>query len=529
MVGPSIADGTPQSEAERVNGIAARANAYDAAYLAAKEPALNALPKEGDAQTQLGRRLAEMNKRDVEVVPAEVAARWAELDTHNFKQLKSQAHIEDAAAVMADNRRNNPDYDKSLKNKEPEVADEVERLDSDNAAKSNAKEIRKQQEAAEAIAERTATAKAWTPEEATRQAQLDAAAFKAERDNNERQYMAGDMAANARHSPAYKVEIEKSGPEVAPFVKAAEPARTRADDAIELSQRQHEATTNAVVKEEHREPAKGPNKVESDEMLTAKAADAVPDDVAKRYVKVGSRFYEANNPKQLAFEDKGNRLETRSNGEQQAQDLVRIAIARGWDNIKVDGSESFRRAAFLEATKQGLHVKGYEPTEQDKAEVIKRAERSPTLVEDPRYPAKTPPSAVEREGAEVTLKVERTTSGFRVRENVAEADQEKVAARNNEVAAKRAEAFKTERQADALRKHPELAGAYGKLQVVQAMMAEDAKADPRLATLEARAIVSAAAKQRVGDRIAAGEIPETRIKTDFERLQQVEKEREASR
>ena len=98
------------------------------------------------------------------------------------------------------------------------------------------------------------------------------------------------------------------------------------------------------------------NTVESDEIFTASQADIkplVPQDIEKRYLRVGSTFYHPKNTDLVAFEDKGNKLETRSNSEQIAESMVRIAEARGWDEIKVSGSETFRREVWLEAAATG--------------------------------------------------------------------------------------------------------------------------------------------------------------------------------
>lgn len=116
------------------------------------------------------------------------------------------------------------------------------------------------------------------------------------------------------------------------------------------------------------------NAVASDEIFTAEqsAKPSVPPDVERKFLRVGDKFYYPQNTSQVAFQDKGNKLETRSNGEQMAENLVRIAESRGWDEIKVSGSETFRREAWLEAAARGMHVKGYIPSELDLAALEKR-------------------------------------------------------------------------------------------------------------------------------------------------------------
>jgi hypothetical protein len=121
--------------------------------------------------------------------------------------------------------------------------------------------------------------------------------------------------------------------------------------------------------------APGDNKVESDEIFTATQSEvkpAIPPDVEKQYLHVGNKFYHPRNTNLVAFEDKGNKLETKSNSEAIAGSMVRIAETRGWDEIKVSGSETFRKEVWLEAASRGMHVKGYSPSEQDRVELAKR-------------------------------------------------------------------------------------------------------------------------------------------------------------
>src|SRR3546814_17797378 len=40
-------------------------------------------------------------------------------------------------------------------------------------------------------------------------------------------------------------------------------------------------------------------------------------------------------------------------------------LFRSWSHVHVTGSETFRRAAWLEASRQGLEVRGYRPSERD--------------------------------------------------------------------------------------------------------------------------------------------------------------------
>lgn len=134
----------------------------------------------------------------------------------------------------------------------------------------------------------------------------------------------------------------------------------------------------------------GGNEIDDDDVFSDRNAtttyrQVVPKDVESSYLRVGNKFHYSSKPDLQAFEDKGNKLETKSNSERVAADLVKIAHARGWNDIKVKGSEEFRRQVWLEASLQGMQVKGYKPSEADKALLEKRERESPS-------------NAIERDG-----------------------------------------------------------------------------------------------------------------------------------
>lgn len=93
----------------------------------------------------------------------------------------------------------------------------------------------------------------------------------------------------------------------------------------------------------------------------------IPDAVASAYRRDGDKFLDPNDPKRVAFVDKGNRLQTaRTFDDKAVADMIETADARGWTEITLKGDEAFRRKAWIEATARGIEAKGYEPTEQDK-------------------------------------------------------------------------------------------------------------------------------------------------------------------
>ncbi len=113
----------------------------------------------------------------------------------------------------------------------------------------------------------------------------------------------------------------------------------------------------------------------------------------------------------VAFEDKGKKVVTRSENTEVVRSLVEIAQARGWEDITVSGTERFRREAWRQATYAGLIVRGYQPTEQDKRQFVRdlakaRAQQEPPgpLIDPPRpmaAPHREVPAAAARESREI--------------------------------------------------------------------------------------------------------------------------------
>ena len=291
------------------------------------------------------------------------------------------------------------------------------------------------------------------------------------------------------------------------------------------------------------------NAVESDEIFTASQAyikPLVPQDIEKRYLRVGGTFYHPKNTDLVAFEDKGNKLETRSNSEQIAESMVRIAEARGWDEIKVSGSETFRREVWLEAASRGMQVKGYTPSEQDKAQLAKRASERPAndieqgknfrLSENKTDNEATVPrrnkadSAKGRESAKGQGAANEQPPSSQTAQPPKLDEQKPGAPRPNtpkleaqkpEVA--RAEAFRKQTPEEAVKAHPELAGAYA------TVAALDKKAEVDGLDQKQRAIVSALVREFVASNIERGKIPNTKLLDEQEVVRAKSDEQDYSR
>jgi hypothetical protein len=99
----------------------------------------------------------------------------------------------------------------------------------------------------------------------------------------------------------------------------------------------------------------------------------IPEHIRKRFVKVGHRYHFPDGAH--AFTDRGTRLVTPSENAEVIKSLIAIAEARGWKEITVTGSERFRKEAWGEATALGLRVRGYSPSEFERAHLARKRAR----------------------------------------------------------------------------------------------------------------------------------------------------------
>jgi hypothetical protein len=127
----------------------------------------------------------------------------------------------------------------------------------------------------------------------------------------------------------------------------------------------------------------------TDKSATPVRRDSVPEEVHARFVRVGRDFHFPSGAR--AFRDHGQKVVTHTENVAVIRALVSIAVERGWSDITVSGTATFRREAWRAATVSGLVVRGYQPTEFDKQKLVrdlaaarKPSERPAPLVDLPR-------------------------------------------------------------------------------------------------------------------------------------------------
>lgn len=89
---------------------------------------------------------------------------------------------------------------------------------------------------------------------------------------------------------------------------------------------------------------------------------------------IGQDLYRSYDDKRPAIEDQGDILKTKNADRATAMDMVQLVTHRGWSKMNVKGPEEFRREFWIEGAAQGIEVKGYRPSDKDRAEADRRTE-----------------------------------------------------------------------------------------------------------------------------------------------------------
>lgn len=115
-----------------------------------------------------------------------------------------------------------------------------------------------------------------------------------------------------------------------------------------------------------REPKLGAPKPASAKPRRKAETPTLTDDLTGKFLRVGDKLYRTSDDKRPIARLEPDRLKT-SNIDA-LPDIVRIAKANGWTSLRVNGGDTFRRAAFLAAAAQGLTVENYTPSKVVQAE-----------------------------------------------------------------------------------------------------------------------------------------------------------------
>ena len=112
--------------------------------------------------------------------------------------------------------------------------------------------------------------------------------------------------------------------------------------------------------------------------------------VVTRFAR-GRDYHFRDQPGKVAFKERWLSMQTSSDTPAVVKAMLDRAQERGWEAIRLKGSEEFQRQAWIAATARGIKAIGYEPTQGDRAAVNEERARlnrddvkSPTPIMQPR-------------------------------------------------------------------------------------------------------------------------------------------------
>lgn len=475
-------------------GIQQQIELYDKSFAPTSQVLAARLAKDGVPAEQQARQSSEQSKADGEVLPPALVGKLVAADAHDYRKLKDPHHKAEAALAMAETARVNPGYCKALAEKAPDVSDAVHTA---MLLTNKSEEVRSAPASASVLS---------TPRYLASDATRDPAMTR------------GPEALE--RTTTHRAQDVDAPPEQLTLNGIEQVIQRKSADRERQTEEKHPAPESAKASQPKAATTRdfGANQVASDEVFTATKDEAkpiVPMEVEARYLRVDSKFYYPRNTSVVAFEDKGNKLETRSNSEQIAETMVMIARARGWDEIKVTGSETFRRKVWLEAAAHGMQVKGYTPSEVDKAALAKRSgDIAPGQMKpeggmrgaESRSEAVAEPDKTRSARTSETKKADNGGQGA----STDPATDGRPATEDLQ----RARAFAQKSATEALREYPELAGAYAAMASMKKRVAADGLSPQQ------RAVVMARVEANLVSSVKRGELPDLKVREQVEALRQ---------
>lgn len=132
----------------------------------------------------------------------------------------------------------------------------------------------------------------------------------------------------------------------------------------------------------------------------------VPEEERKKYQRTvdliltkyerqdGKNEYRWKQSGKVAFTDHGDKIVYNSITPAAVKAGIQVAKEKGWEGVKVTGSEEFRRESWMQANLMGMEITGYKPKAEDfeKLETLKKeqAQKRETYKERKREPEKEP-------------------------------------------------------------------------------------------------------------------------------------------
>jgi hypothetical protein len=98
------------------------------------------------------------------------------------------------------------------------------------------------------------------------------------------------------------------------------------------------------------------------------------------------------------------RITTRLDDRQTVSAMLDLAQARGWQSVKLRGTDSFKREAWVQAQVRGMQTEGYQPKATDRQEAQRRTVAATPIVQPATAQAEATAASTVRPAAAKTTK-----------------------------------------------------------------------------------------------------------------------------
>ncbi len=282
---------------------------------------------------------------------------WADLDAAEFARLRSPANRDTAMDTIATNVRSSSEYAVALTDRSPALSAAAATINVE-IVKADAE---RQRQATDIASRESNQARA-----SAQLALMDASALN-----------------NVARIRSVQSELASDALRTSTTVPAATDRGARADATLEAS--------SSASASRSAQPDIAPEALRA--IKRPLLEDEIPAELRRRFIiateKAGlmdqgaTAFHYRGGSRdgQVAFTDAGKQLTSQQSDQEVVRGMVALAQAKGWKEITVSGSEAFQRAAWLDASLQGLRVNGYDVREADKqrlAELQQENKRGPT-------------------------------------------------------------------------------------------------------------------------------------------------------
>lgn len=203
-------------------------------------------------------------------------------------------------------------------------------------------------------------------------AREDLAALRSIKDPTERYFAAATVSGIASDQKNYKEELKRQDPVIAKEVDKAGAENQSRINAKDDRKAQEYADMTAPVRASKR-PIDEADLAESllKRFIVAQEKKGLFDRGQTEFV-----FRHGDKQGEVAFVDAGKNLSTTHQDKETVRAMIEVAMAKNWKEVTVSGTTEFKRAAWLEASLNGLEVKGYVPREADKKMLAEVKERN---------------------------------------------------------------------------------------------------------------------------------------------------------